>query len=49
MEITFGKEFSPDRFSCSPLKEGVVRNNDCTPPVDLQNGPDMLEKVELLV
>jgi len=43
------EQFAPDRFTRAAFKEPVVGNDDGRPAVELQEGFNVQQKVELLV
>ena len=49
VDIAFMEQLPPHGFTRTALKEDVVRHNNRCFPIDLQEGLDMLEEVELFV
>lgn len=49
VHVAFKEELLPDRLPCPTLEEDVVRDNHGGPAVLLEEGLDVLDKVQLLV
>src|SRR6266571_1688479 len=49
MHVTLLQQFAANSFTCSTLEEYVIRDNHSRPTMNLEQGFDMLDKVQLLV